>query len=262
MSFCFLSVFEYTVAGEPCPDVQWFKGTEQLFSDARRSVAHHPDGLGSLTVWECMEEDTGLYTCRAVSALGEATCSAELLVLPEEHAVCRQIFPTPRLPLLFLGPPFLLLQIDPSYLKLKETPCVLGSSALLECKVSGSPPISVAWFRNGLKLVNGEKHQISFSDNLCILEVNSLSDSDTGTYTCKATNIAGSDECSAVLTVQGQGHQSLWMSCQAQASLLHVLSEEPLLLRLTGLEGPMSLCQGTNAISTWRILLWSLSYLM
>lgn len=70
--------------------------------------------------------------------------------------------------------------------------------------MSGSPPISVAWFRNGLKLVSGEKHQISFSDNLCILEVNSLSDSDAGTYTCKATNIAGSDECSAVLTVQGQ----------------------------------------------------------
>lgn len=95
--------------------------------------------------------------------------------------------------------------IPPSFTrKLKETPCVLGSSALLECKVSGSPPISVDWFRNGLKLVSGEKHQMSFSDNLCILEVNSLSNSDTGTYTCKATNVAGSDECSAVLTVQGQ----------------------------------------------------------
>uniref|UniRef100_A0A8C0EJF6 Ig-like domain-containing protein n=1 Tax=Bubo bubo TaxID=30461 RepID=A0A8C0EJF6_BUBBB len=90
--------------------------------------------------------------------------------------------------------------IPPSFTrKLKETPCVLGSSALLECKVSGSPPISVAWFRNGLKLVNGEKHQISFSDNLCILEVNSLRP-----YTCVAANVAGSDECSAFLTVQGQ----------------------------------------------------------
>ncbi|XP_010009387.1 PREDICTED: titin-like [Nestor notabilis] len=86
----FTAVFEYTVAGEPCPDVLWFKGTEQLFPDARRSVAHHPDGSGSLIVQECMEEDTGLYTCKAVSALGEAICSAELLVLPEEHAVRRQ----------------------------------------------------------------------------------------------------------------------------------------------------------------------------
>uniref|UniRef100_A0A803VT07 Ig-like domain-containing protein n=1 Tax=Ficedula albicollis TaxID=59894 RepID=A0A803VT07_FICAL len=82
--------------------------------------------------------------------------------------------------------------IPPSFTrKLKETPCVLGSSALLECKVSGSPPISVAWFQNGLKLVSGEKHQISFSDNLCILEVNSLSHSDTGTYTCKPIILEG-----------------------------------------------------------------------
>nr|XP_009929010.1 PREDICTED: titin [Haliaeetus albicilla] len=87
----FTAVFEYTVAGVPCPDVQWFKGSDQIFSDARHSVAHHADGSGSLTVRECMEEDAGLYTCRAVSTLGEATCSAELLVLPEEeHAVCRQ----------------------------------------------------------------------------------------------------------------------------------------------------------------------------
>uniref|UniRef100_A0A8C4ULE7 Ig-like domain-containing protein n=1 Tax=Falco tinnunculus TaxID=100819 RepID=A0A8C4ULE7_FALTI len=86
----FSAVFEYTVAGEPCPDVLWFKGSEQLSSDARCSVVHHPDGSGSLTVQQCTEEDTGLYTCRAVNVLGEATCSAELLVLPEEHAVCRQ----------------------------------------------------------------------------------------------------------------------------------------------------------------------------
>ncbi|NXG82258.1 TITIN protein, partial [Stercorarius parasiticus] len=75
------AIFEYTVAGEPCPDVQWFKGSEELFSDARRSVAHHPDGSGSLTVRECMEEDMGLYTCKAVNTLGEATRSAELLVV-------------------------------------------------------------------------------------------------------------------------------------------------------------------------------------
>uniref|UniRef100_A0A8C6J7G5 Uncharacterized protein n=1 Tax=Melopsittacus undulatus TaxID=13146 RepID=A0A8C6J7G5_MELUD len=88
----FNAVFEYTVAGEPCPDVLWFKGSEQLFSDEHHSVAHHSDGSGSLTVQECKEEDTGLYMCKAVSALGEATCSAELLVLPGEHVLCCFLF--------------------------------------------------------------------------------------------------------------------------------------------------------------------------
>uniref|UniRef100_A0A8C3Q603 Uncharacterized protein n=1 Tax=Geospiza parvula TaxID=87175 RepID=A0A8C3Q603_GEOPR len=67
------AVFEYTVEGRPCPDVLWSKGSERLLSDARRSIAQHPDGSGSLTVRHCVEEDTGLYTCRAVSVLGEAT---------------------------------------------------------------------------------------------------------------------------------------------------------------------------------------------
>lgn len=86
----FTAVFEYTVAGEPCPDVEWFKGNDKLFLDARCFVAHHPDGSGSLMVQDCNVEDTGLYVCRAVNSLGEAACSAELLVLPEEHAVCKQ----------------------------------------------------------------------------------------------------------------------------------------------------------------------------
>uniref|UniRef100_A0A8B9T273 Ig-like domain-containing protein n=1 Tax=Anas platyrhynchos TaxID=8839 RepID=A0A8B9T273_ANAPL len=34
----FTAVFEYIVAGEPCPNVEWFKGTKQLFSDA---LLHH-----------------------------------------------------------------------------------------------------------------------------------------------------------------------------------------------------------------------------
>uniref|UniRef100_A0A8C0VNV3 Ig-like domain-containing protein n=1 Tax=Cyanistes caeruleus TaxID=156563 RepID=A0A8C0VNV3_CYACU len=83
----FTAVFEYTVVGKPCPDVLWSKGSEQLFSDARHSIAHRPDGSGSLTVWDCVEEDTGLYTCRAVSALGEATSTAVLTVTGNPYLI-------------------------------------------------------------------------------------------------------------------------------------------------------------------------------
>lgn len=58
----FTAAFEYTMTRDACPSVQWFKGNEQLFPDTCHSVVQHPDGSGSLTVWECMEEDTGLYT--------------------------------------------------------------------------------------------------------------------------------------------------------------------------------------------------------
>ncbi|NWT65536.1 TITIN protein, partial [Prunella himalayana] len=74
------AVCERTVLGRPCPGVLRSEGSEPLFSDGRHSIAQRPGGSGSLTARHCVEEDSGLYTCRAVSALGEATCSAELLV--------------------------------------------------------------------------------------------------------------------------------------------------------------------------------------
>lgn len=95
--------------------------------------------------------------------------------------------------------------IRPSFIRrLKETFGVLGSSIVLECKVAGSLPMTVAWFYGSDEIFSGDKYETSFSDNVCLLKVNALDTSDTGPYTCTAANVAGSDECSAFLTVQGQ----------------------------------------------------------
>uniref|UniRef100_A0A672U6F7 Ig-like domain-containing protein n=1 Tax=Strigops habroptila TaxID=2489341 RepID=A0A672U6F7_STRHB len=169
----FTAVFEYTVAGEPCPDVLWFKGSEQLFSDARRSVAHHPDGSGSLTVQECIEEDTGLYTCKAVSALGEAMCSAELLVLPEEP---------------------------------ESITTFVGKSAKLQCTVLGTPVIDVAWQKDGTTISPSDHHRISKVENKHVLEISLLTASDRGVYTCKASNKFGADICQAELIIIDKPH--------------------------------------------------------
>lgn len=81
---------------------------------------------------------------------------------------------------------------------------MLNSSVVLECKIAGSPPLSVTWFYGGNEITSGAKYEITFSDNVSALKVNGLDASDTGPYTCAAQNVAGSDECSAFLTVQGQ----------------------------------------------------------
>lgn len=95
--------------------------------------------------------------------------------------------------------------VPPSFTrKLKETNGLSGSSVVMECKVSGSPPISVSWFHEGNEISSGRKYQTTLTDNTCALTVNMLEESDAGDYTCVATNMAGSDECSAPLTVRGQ----------------------------------------------------------
>lgn len=95
--------------------------------------------------------------------------------------------------------------VPPSFTRrLRDTVGVLGTSCILECKVAGSSPISVAWFHEKTKIVSGAKYQTTFSDNVCTLQLNSLDSSDMGNYTCVAANTAGSDECRAALAVQGR----------------------------------------------------------
>uniref|UniRef100_A0A663M9I2 Ig-like domain-containing protein n=1 Tax=Athene cunicularia TaxID=194338 RepID=A0A663M9I2_ATHCN len=168
----FTAVFEYTVAGEPCPDVQWFKGTEQLFSDARRSVAHHPDGTGSLTVWECMEEDTGLYMCRAVSTLGEA----EMVIIDKPH-----------------------------FIKvLQSVQSAVNKKIHLECQVDEDRKVTVGWTKDGNKIPPGKDYKIYFEDKIASLEIPLAKLKDSGHYVCTASNEAGSSSSSASITVRGK----------------------------------------------------------
>lgn len=80
---------------------------------------------------------------------------------------------------------------------------IKGSFVHLECIVSGSHPISIQWYKDGQEISASEKHKYSFHDNTAFLEINQLEGSDSGSYTCEATNEAGENQCSAFLTVKG-----------------------------------------------------------
>lgn len=76
----------------------------------------------------------------------------------------------------------------------------------LECKVSGSLPMKIAWFKNGEELTP-DKYKISFVEGTASLELSRLELSDAGSYTCKATNSAGSKESKGTLSVKGLVHK-------------------------------------------------------
>uniref|UniRef100_A0A8C0FNZ2 Ig-like domain-containing protein n=1 Tax=Bubo bubo TaxID=30461 RepID=A0A8C0FNZ2_BUBBB len=65
----FTAVFEYTVAGEPCPDVQWFKGTEQM---------SFVNSVAVLDILEMKVDDSGSYSCEAVNEVGSDSCATEV----------------------------------------------------------------------------------------------------------------------------------------------------------------------------------------
>lgn len=69
--------------------------------------------------------------------------------------------------------------------------------------MAGSHPISIQWFKDDQEISASDKHKFSFHDNTAFLEISQLEGTDSGTYTCSATNKAGHSQCSGHLTVKG-----------------------------------------------------------
>lgn len=200
---------ECLVAGTPELSAKWFKDGRELSAGSRHHITFVRN-LASLKIPSAEMNDKGLYTFEVGNSVGKSSCTVSVHISGEydEEAVMVTASPVG----VGVGESSLNGNsssldriVPPSFVrKLKDTNATIGASVVLECRVSGSAPISVGWFLDGNEIGSSPKCQPSFSDNVCTLSLNSLEPSDTGTYTCVAANVAGQDESSAMLTVQGQ----------------------------------------------------------
>uniref|UniRef100_A0A672I7Z7 Ig-like domain-containing protein n=1 Tax=Salarias fasciatus TaxID=181472 RepID=A0A672I7Z7_SALFA len=62
------------VSGFPKPTVKW---------SSNCVIVADPDGSGFIRIQAVKQADSGLYTCKASNQLGEASCSAQLVVVKE-----------------------------------------------------------------------------------------------------------------------------------------------------------------------------------
>jgi len=69
--------------------------------------------------------------------------------------------------------------------------------------VSASLPISVEWYKGNEKITKSSKYNLVHIENSVSLEFKLTESADTGEYSCKVTNEAGSCVCSGVLTAKG-----------------------------------------------------------
>lgn len=87
--------------------------------------------------------------------------------------------------------------------KLKDMHSTVDKPIELDCKVSGSAPLTISWYHNDKEIVSGPNYEISFAENTCTLKLPILNLSNAGSYKCKAMNSAGTAETTAFLDVKG-----------------------------------------------------------
>lgn len=94
--------------------------------------------------------------------------------------------------------------MPPTFTKsLKRVDGNLGSNVSMDCKVSGSQPMTISWFKDDQEIKSGDKFQAEFKDSSATLRITQLEKADSGVYKCRATNSAGFKETSGTLYVKG-----------------------------------------------------------
>ena len=79
-----------------------------------------------------------------------------------------------------------------------------GSTATLECQVSGQPEPAVRWYKEGRPINASQRVEMRKLDGRVRLILYGLKEHDSGRYTCIAQNHLGESSTSANLIVNGQ----------------------------------------------------------
>uniref|UniRef100_A0A8C1SRY9 Neogenin 1 n=1 Tax=Cyprinus carpio TaxID=7962 RepID=A0A8C1SRY9_CYPCA len=153
--------------GYPVPVIRWtFNGRPVDESRERFAVI----GGGSLQIVNLTEEDAGIYACQTDSDNMTSEIQAELTV---------------HVPPRFLTRP-------------SNTYAQESMDIIFECDVTGSPPLTVKWMKDGDTVIPSDYFRIVKQHNLQVL---GLVKSDEGFYQCLAENEAGNVQASAQLII-------------------------------------------------------------
>ncbi|XP_062920094.1 hemicentin-1 isoform X2 [Mobula hypostoma] len=137
-------------------------------------------GGRTLQILKAQEKDAGRYTCIATNEAGEMLKNYEVKV--------------------YIPPTINKDDIPDFGLSPKEVKIKVNSTLTLECESYAIPAATLHWYKDGQPLQKDEHNTITA--NTRIIQIKNAQISDTGRYTCVATNIAGEDEKDYDVNVQ------------------------------------------------------------
>ena len=80
------------VIGEPEPAVHWLKNDTELKADKRTEITNKGDGAWALTINSAIKNDAGQYKACVENSFGEASCEADVKIIPEIRYVYLLLF--------------------------------------------------------------------------------------------------------------------------------------------------------------------------
>lgn len=92
---------------------------------------------------------------------------------------------------------------SPQFTKqLKDAVARENDKFTFECEVTGNPEPTVEWFKDGISIQNNLDYKTTFNKGICRLVIDETFTADSARFTCKASNLVGSVETSANLSVK------------------------------------------------------------
>ncbi|XP_051581270.1 hemicentin-1-like isoform X1 [Myxocyprinus asiaticus] len=149
--------------------ITWLKDGTPF--ESSRNVRVLPGGR-TLQIMNAKEEDAGRYTCVATNEAGETLKNYEVKV--------------------FVPPVINKNDIPGEGLAPKEVKIKVNNTLTLECEAQAIPEPTLVWYKDG-QILKADGH-LTFTANGRIIQIKHTQVSDTGRYTCVASNIAGEDE--------------------------------------------------------------------
>uniref|UniRef100_A0A669E647 DCC netrin 1 receptor n=1 Tax=Oreochromis niloticus TaxID=8128 RepID=A0A669E647_ORENI len=173
------AVLECSASGYPTPSIHNKEAIMKCKNSFRlsRNKKYSLLAGSNLIIRSVTDDDSGSYSCTASNKNHNITAYAELSVL-----------------------------VPPQFLNYPTNTYAYESTDIeLECAVTGNPPPTVRWMKNGEEVIPSDYFQIVDGSNLQIL---GLVKSDEGFYQCIAENSAGSSQAMAQLLLREPGRKT------------------------------------------------------